>query len=421
VIKIAIVGFGTVGESVARILTNDPREQLSLSMIFNRNVQRKKVDWISSDVVWTEDFEVVLESDVDVIVELVGGMHPAADWLEAGLAAGKAVVTANKQVIAEHGSELITRSVDVGRPLLFEAAVAGGIPIVRGLNAGLAGDSIIHILGLLNGTCNYILTRMAVAKIAFETALKEAQQKGFAEADPTADVDGGDAGAKLSILTAIGLGCPVSVGDIPMDSIRPVEYVDFSYADRLGSTIRQVARAKVVEDKKDAVCASVGPMLVPQDSELARTQGSENIVVVTGNRGGRTAFSGHGAGGDPTAVAVVSDLMEIAMVGQVRTAWPTERAQGNVQVDYDAKHYLRFVVVDAPGILAKIAAVLSRYEINVDSILQEPGWSKSELPFVVTLEHCNTSSVRAALSEINGLGFHAKKPLWLPILDRGES
>lgn len=420
-IKIAIVGFGTVGESVARILIDDPREQLSLSMIFNRNVERKKVNWIPSDVVWTEDFEAILESDVDVIVELVGGTHPAVDWIAAALARGKAVVTANKQVIAEHGSQLITQSGNVGKPLLFEAAVAGGIPIVRGLTAGLAGDSIVHILGLLNGTCNYILTRMAVAKIAFETALKEAQEKGYAEADPTADVDGGDARAKLSILTAIGLGYPVAVGDIPINSIRPVEYVDFSYADRLGSTIRQVARARIVGDQKDAVCASVGPMVVAKDSELARTQGSENIVVVTGNRGGRTAFSGHGAGGDPTAVAVVSDLMEIAMVGQVRTVWPIERAQVDIKIDYDAKHYLRFVVIDAPGILAKIAAVLSRYEINVDSILQEPGWSKSELPFVVTLECCNTASVRAALSEINDLGFHAKEPVWMPILDRGES
>ena len=364
---------------------------------------------------------MVIESDVDVVVELVGGMHPAVDWILAALTAGKAVVTANKQVIAEHGSTLIRQSVKEGRPLLFEAAVAGGIPIVRGLNSGLAGDSIVHILGLLNGTCNYILTRMEAEKIAFKEALKEAQEKGYAEADPSADVDGGDAGAKLSILSAIGLRCPVAVDEIPISSIRPVEYVDFSYANKLGSTIRQVARAQIIEERQGAVCASVGPTVVPADSELARTQGSENIVVVTGNRGGRTAFSGHGAGGDPTGVAVVSDLMEIATVGQVRTVWPTERAHGNVEVDYDAKHYLRFVVEDAPGILARIAAALSRYEINVDSILQEPGWSKSELPFVVTLECCNTRSVKQALREIEKFGFHAKKPVWMPILDRGKS
>ena len=170
-VKIAIVGFGTVGESVARILVEDPREELSLSMICNRNVDRKKVDWIPSHVVWTEDFDMVIESDVDVVVELVGGMHPAVDWILAALTAGKAVVTANKQVIAEHGSTLIRQSVKEGRPLLFEAAVAGGIPIVRGLNSGLAGDSIVHILGLLNGTCNYILTRMEAEKIAFNKHL----------------------------------------------------------------------------------------------------------------------------------------------------------------------------------------------------------------------------------------------------------
>jgi len=421
VVKIAIVGFGTVGESVARILVEDPREELSLSMICNRNVARKKVEWMPSHVVWTDDFNTVIESNVDVVVELIGGMYPAVDWISTALTAGKAVVTANKQVIAEHGSTLTRQSVEEGRPLLFEAAVAGGIPIVRGLNSGLAGDSIVQILGLLNGTCNYILTRMEAGKIEFETALKEAQEKGYAEADPSADVDGGDAGAKLAILSAIGLRCPVAIEDLSINSIRPVEYVDFSYANRLSSTIRQVARAQIVEERQGSVCASVGPTVVPLDSELARTQGSENIVVVTGNRGGRTAFSGHGAGGDPTGVAVVSDLMEIATVGQVRTVWPTGKARGNVEVEYDAKHYLRFVVEDAPGILAKIATVLARYEINVDSILQEPGWSKSELPFVVTLESCNTSSVKQAVREIEKFGFHAKKPVWMPILDRGES
>ena len=415
-LKIALIGFGTVGESVARILCEGTHEQLSLAMICNRNVERKIVDWVPRSVVWTSDIGDVLRSDVDVVVELIGGMEPATEWIRKSLEAGKSVVTGNKQVIANSGASLIEVADRYGGHLLFEAAVAGGIPIIRGVQEGLAGDKLIRVCGLLNGTCNFILTRMEDDKISFGDALGEAQTLGFAESDPTADVDGTDAQAKLAILSRVGLCSAIDAQRIPCRSIRPIEPVDFTYAHRLGCTIRQVSRVELIADSGSAVTASVQPMLVPTKSPLARAEGSQNVVIVEGQRSGETAFSGFGAGGSPTAVAVVSDLAAIARGGVADTLLVANEPNVEVEVDFMAPQYVRFVVIDRPGIIAELAGVFARFEVNFDSLLQEPGWAKSELPFVITLERCSTRAVRDALTEIGSLDFHARQPVWMPFL-----
>ena len=418
-VRIALVGFGTVGQSVARILCEGDRRPLALSHICNRRVERKVVDWVPPAVNWTSDFDDVLRSDADVVVEVIGGVEPAGDWIRRALEAGKSVVTANKQVMAHAGAELMQVAADRERHLLFEASVAGGIPIVRAVREGLAGDRLRRVLGVLNGTCNYMLTRMEADQVSFGEALREAQERGYAEADPTADVDGGDAQAKLAILSTIGLGRRIAAGSIPLRSIRPVEPVDFTYARRLGCTIRQVSRAEAMPGGAD-VTASVQPMLVPLTSPLARAEGSQNVVIVDGAYGGETAFRGFGAGGDPTAVAVVSDLEAIARAG-VGAARGWRRAEhARVETDFEASHYLRFVIVDRPGIIASLAGVFVRHGLNIDSVLQEPDWPKSALPFVVTLEPCNSGDVQAALAEIEAFDFHARPPVWMPILPRGE-
>ena len=420
-VKVALVGFGTVGQSVARILCDKPREGLSLSLICNRRVERKIVDWVPGHVVWTSTFEDVLRSDADVVIEVIGGSDPAVDWIRRSLKCGKSVVTANKQVIARDGISLMHYAREQKRHLLFEAAVAGGIPIIRGVQTGLSGDRLTKLFGLLNGTCNYILTRMESGQLSFNEALQEAQDLGYAESDPSADVDGYDAQAKLAILSAVGLECPVEVAAIPVHSIRPVESVDFNYAQRLGCSIRQVSRAELLETDPHRVRASVQPMLVAKNSVLGRTVGSQNVVVVTGARGGETAFSGFGAGGDPTAVAVVSDLVALARGGEVSVAWPTGGDTQDIEIEFMASHYVRFVVVDRPGIIAELAEVFARHDVNFDSVLQEPGWSKSELPFVVTLERCSSRAVREAILEIAALDFHARQAVWMPILTSGKS
>ena len=420
-LNVAIVGFGTVGRSVARIVTDASHPALRLTHVCNRDVDRKRVDtaWVPSEVSWTDDFEQVLSSDTDVVVELTGGLDPAADWIRRALEAGKAVVTANKQVIAHYGPELQDVAASNQRPLYFEAAVAGGIPIINGVREGLAGDSLVRVLGILNGTCNYILTRMESEAVTFEAALREAQDLGFAEADPTADVDGVDAQAKIAILATVALGRTISVTEVPLRTIRTIEAVDFVYAQRLGCTIRQIARVELDRQRPDSVLASVQPALVSRSSALARIEGSRNVVVVEGRFGGETVFSGFGAGGDPTAVAVVSDLESIA-----RNPKEAVRHSGavpaGVATEFVAPQYVRFMVSDRPGIIAALAEVFSRNGVNIDAVLQEPGWSKTKLPFVMTLEPCASTPVEQALQEIAAFEFNVRPPLWMPALTLGE-
>ena len=417
-LAVAVAGFGTVGQAVARILGTGLHPQLRLTHIVNRNVVGKRADWVPSSVTWTDDIETVLASDgVDIFVELIGGQEPAATWIRRALEAGKSVVTANKQVIAHDGAELVLLAVRQQRHLCFEAAVAGGIPVIRGVQEGLAGDRLFRILGILNGTCNYILTRMEADRVSFGEALQEAQDLGYAEADPTADVDGFDAQAKLAILSAIGLQRPIDVTSIPLRTIKTIEPVDFVYARRLGHTIRQVARVELDHQNDQQVLASVQPTLVSRSSTLAGVEGSRNVVVVEGEHGGETAFSGYGAGGNPTAVAVVSDLESIARGGSgPPAALEVARSTPEVLQEFVASHYVRFIIADRPGIIAVLAEVFSRHGINVDSVLQEPGWAKEELPFVVTLEACSSVAVNHALSESALFDFHVRPPLWLPML-----
>ena len=413
-LSVGLLGFGTVGQSVARLIVERSDGLLTLSHIFNRDVARKRVDWVPSSVVWTERVEDVLDADVDVVVEVVGGLEPARTWHEATLDAGRPIVTANKQLIATHGRALLDRAAQRGVDLLFEAAVGGGIPVVRGLREGIAGDRLTTVSGILNGTCNYILTRMESAGLPFDAALAEAQAHGFAEADPTDDLEGYDARAKLCILARVGLGLDLSPLDVPCESIRSISDDDFVYARRLQATIRQVSRVALVDD---AVQARVGPALVPLTSALARVIGSQNLIVAGGTYGRETTFAGYGAGGFPTAVAVVSDLLAIARrAGGTPAAWPATSEPASVADLQVAPHYLRLVVRDQPGIIASLASIFSTHSINIDAVLQEPGGSKERLPFVITLEACPTASMAKALAEIQTLPFHVTPPLCLPVL-----
>ena len=417
-LNVAIVGFGTVGRSVAKVLSSGIHPSLRLTAICNRGVERKKVDWVPDGVQWTDSFDTIIGSDADIVVELIGGIEPAGALIRRSLAAGKSVVTANKQLISTHGVELLALARVHRRELLFEASVAGGIPIVRAVREGLAGDRLLRLAGILNGTCNYILTRMDAGGLGFGEALTEAQQLGFAEADPAADVDGYDARAKIAILIAVGLGCQVDPEDIPCRSISSIDRVDFTYARKLDCTIRQISWAERAPGPDRQLFASVRPALVPMASPLARAQGSQNMVTVQGEFGGETTYSGFGAGGDPTAVAVVSDLMSISRTGLGSEVHLVQRLEGQVAVgvDFTTPHYVRFTVADRPGIIASLAALLSAHGINIDAVLQLPGHDKAELPFVMTLEACPVSVLDAALAEINALSFHVRRPLTLPVL-----
>ena len=414
--KVAILGFGTVGSSVARIISEQVHAPLRLTHICNRNVKRKKVDWLPASVQWTEDFNDILASDVDVVVEVMGGLQPAGDWIRKALASGKSVVTANKQLIARSGPELIALARKMNRHIAYGASVAGGVPVISGLQEGLAGDELFKVCGILNGTCNFILSKIEATGADFDKTLAEAQELGFAEADPTDDLEGLDARAKLAILARVGLRSHVAPESITCRTIRGIEPVDFDYSSQLGCTIRQISWAEL---HGDHLLAQVKPTLVALTSPLARVQGSQNLVMATGKFGGETVFGGHGAGGHPTAVAVVSDIIGITRVerGEVHDAAEQAAASPSVSADFTTRHYLRFTVKDRPGIIAALSGIFEQCGINIDSLLQKPGYLKSSLPFVVSLEACEASAVNKAMRQIAKLDFLVKPCMDLPILD----
>ncbi len=334
-VRVGLVGFGTVGTAVARILERREDEAVRLVRVCARSESKPRPAWLRADVEWTARFDDLLAPDIDVLVELVGGVSPAREWITRALLAGKSVVTANKQLVADEGRRFNALAARQRRQFRFGASVAGGVPVLDAVRLGLAGDRLTAITGVINGTCNYILTRMEEAGIAFDDALAEAQALGYAEADPAADVEGFDARAKLSILCSVGFDTAIASSEIACGSISGVTLQDFDAAHARGATIRQVSRATVVPAGRDqdgrngkpktengkrefgygqlkAVRASVGPELVPLDSPLARVRGCENAVLVTGEYGGDTLYAGRGAGGDATGVAVVSDLLAIA-------------------------------------------------------------------------------------------------------------
>ena len=362
--RVALMGFGTVGQSVARILCSGEVPQIQLTHIFNRDVSRKKVDWVPASVTWTDNADDIFASDATIVIEVVGGIRPAYDWVKSALQAGKSVVTANKQLMAHHGAELLDLARSKGLEVRFEASVAGGIPVLRALQEGLAGDRLVEVRGILNGTCAYILSRMQNESAAFADVLADAQKLGYAEADPSEDLDGADAAAKLAIIAAVGLRRPVRVSDIATKSIRPIEAVDFMYAREVGCTIRQIARASA-EDNGE-VFAAVRPALVPLTSNFGRNEGSQNIVTVRGIFGGETSFMGSGAGGSPTAVAVVSDVLSVAGHGPLAPGAAEPTVYHKVKGDFVAPHYVRFTVNDKPGILASITNAYAKYGINIE-------------------------------------------------------
>jgi homoserine dehydrogenase len=414
--KVALIGFGTVGRAVAKILCEGASPNLRLTHIANRNVERKKQPWVPADVIWTDDIQAVLDSDADIVIELIGGLNPAEQIVRGALQAGKSVVTANKQLIARHGPDLLQLAGSKGCHLEFGASVAGGVPVLPALRTGLCGDRLHGIAGILNGTCNYILSRIESARIPFSEALEEAQAHGYAEADASEDLDGGDARAKLAILALAGLQTRVIPESVRARTIRAIDAVDFDYAADLGCTIRQISRADL---KENTLFADVGPCLVPTDSPFGRVQRNLNLVLTSGKYGGDMAFLGAGAGGDPTAVAVVSDLIFVAQSissGAVRRDAASHVTTPRISSDFETPWYLRFFVRDRPGIVARLAEILASHHLNIDSLLQKPGFDKASLPFVITLEPCRDSLLHPALETMSALDFNIRPCLCLPVL-----
>ena len=427
---LGVIGVGTVGTGTLKVLAEHQREiqrrlgcNLQLKVICSRGVHRQDLSWLHLPVKITADWKQVIgDPQVDIVVELVGILPTARAIAFAAIEAGKHLVTANKQLVAECGVELVERSRARRVGLGIEACVAGGTPVLHAVREGLAGENFTAVYGILNGTTNYILTEMERRTCSFAEALAEAQQKGFAEPDPAFDVEGHDASYKIAILAMICFGQAVRVHDIPVEGITRIGSVDFAYAHRLNHTLRLIAGAR--RRTRGRLEVFVRPMMIPTTSRLASVLGATNGVLLVGNKGGNTTITGRGAGGEPTGVAVLSDVVQIARAitagGSRSTPFGYEHwhpAKIAAPGENETATYLRLVVRDRPGILGRVCTILGRHRINIDSVLQEPGCVKRHLPFVMTLESTPEKRVVRAVKEISRLPFLAERPLLLPFAE----
>jgi homoserine dehydrogenase len=430
-VTIGVIGLGNVGSGTLEILAENGariREKLGFPLrvkaVCSRNVAQKKVPVFPATVVRTTDWkEVVRDPEIDIIVELVGGTATAGHIIEESLRQRKSVVTANKELMAIRGAELWGIASENGVNLAMEGSVAGGIPIHTILREGIAGDRVSELYGVLNGTSNFILTEIEKSNAKFESVLAEAQQLGYAEADPSADVDGLDARSKLAILAALAFGEKLTPADIYTEGIRRILPVDFEYAHQLKHTIRLLCLAR---QNEDGLLLSVRPSLIPQSAILAQVQGAYNAVWIRGVYGEDTFYYGRGAGAKPTGVAVVSDLMRVAR--EIRHGSPErvspfahERLGEYKPLPIPTQalpYFLRFRVEDKAGIIATLATILAKHKIGIDAVLQLPREDWRDLPFVITTEPAKEQAIRDALVEIREADFLVESPLAMP-MERG--
>ena len=427
-VKVGIVGLGNVGSGTLAILAENADSialklgfRLKVAAVCSRSVHTKEIPAALGSVFKTTDWrELVAHPDVQIVAELVGGTGVAGEIFDAAIAHRKSVVTANKELMAACGPEIWDRAIRAGINLAMEASVCGGIPIHAVLREGISGDRVTALYGILNGTCNYILTEMEKRQMPLAALIEESQRLGYAEADPSADIDGFDARSKLVLLAALAFGEKITPSDIFMEGIRRISPLDFQYARQLNHTIRLVCGARKLPD---GLILFVRPALIPSSTILAGVLGAYNAVWVKGQYGEDTFYYGWGAGARPTGVAVVSDLMRVAR--EIRSGSPErvspfaherlgEYRPVSVTLQKRA-YYLRFRVEDRPGIIARLAGILASKNISLEAVLQEPCTTKDDLPFVITVEPTSEQSIREAVDEMAQLDFMREAPLALPM------
>lgn len=408
-IGVGILGGGTVGGALARRLIDEAAAieaksglALEVRRIAVRDLDKPRLFNPIDGMLTTDPREVIDDPSVELVVELMGGLEPAGDLVLAALRAGKPVVTGNKELVAARGLELIEAAADAGVSLLFEAAVGGGIPIIRPLSASLAGEHITSVLGIVNGTTNFILTKMAEEGQSYESVLSEAQELGYAEADPAADVEGGDAAAKAAILASLAFGTWVRGDDVYREGIASIEAEDMTRAAQLGYVIKLLAIAEDIDNK---VSVRVHPTLVPLSHPMASVRGAQNAVFLEGPAIGELMFSGPGAGGAPTATAVLGDIIDAArelLAGAPVS--PKVRFQPSRLrefLDSTTGWYLRLEVVDSPGVLATIAQTFGSNNISIASVYQE-GQDNEAMLLLVTHD-ASEADLEAAVEGLNAL------------------
>jgi homoserine dehydrogenase len=416
-VNVGIIGCGTVGSGVARLLVHRAEilarrlgVPLHLKKIADLDPARIEAAGVDRELFTLRDQDILDDPGIDIVVELIGGIETARDLVLAAIERGKHVVTANKALLALYGNDIFAAAAQKGVEVAFEASVCGGLPIILTLRQGLAANHIQELLGILNGTTNYILTQMSEHNLSYEQALAEAQAQGFAEADPTLDVEGIDAAHKLAILIGLAYGARIDFNAVSVAGISQIEPLDLQFAREFGYTIKLLA---ITREDNDRLEARVHPTLIPRDHMLASVSGAMNAVYITGDAVGPILLSGAGAGMMPTASAVVSDILDLTRnlaKGIKRRVPPlgSEAALASIRAvkpleDIVTNYYFRFAALDRPGVLSQISGVLGKYGISIAAVIQKGREVKGAVPIVMITHEAQEAGVKKALAEIDHL------------------
>lgn len=418
-IKVGLIGFGTVATGVVKILIQQEEfirrrlgAPLEIVQIADLDIKRSRGVAVPKGVLTTDPMKIIQNPEVDIVVELIGGYDPARKFVLDSISKGKHVVTANKALLAAHGEEIFQAAAEHNVDIGFEGSVCGGIPIIRAIKEGLAGEKISAIYGIVNGTCNYILSQMTDEGKPFSEVLSEAQRLGYAEADPTLDVGGADSAHKLAILTNLAFGTPVSLKEIYTEGVEKVTPLDIAFAEEFGYKIKLLAIAKLAGGEIEA---RVHPTMIPKEYLLSTVGGVHNAVYLVGESAGELLFYGRGAGSLPTGSAVVADLIDICRnivkgaSGRVPAASFRLDARPVLRIkrmeEIESLYYLRFMAQDQPGVLSKISGVLGKYRISISSMIQQGRKVGGNVPLVMMTHRAKEKDIREALLKINGMDY----------------
>jgi homoserine dehydrogenase len=428
-VNVGIIGFGTVGSGTARILLENRdvlKERLGFEIVLKRiadlDIKRDRGIKVPRALLTTDVDSVLNDPKIDIVVELIGGIKPAKDFILKAITKGKHVVTANKALLATEGADIFDAAQSNGVEIGFEASVAGGIPIIKVIREGLIANRIKAIYGIINGTCNYILTKMTEEDMEFSDALREAQHLGYAEADPALDIEGTDSAHKLAILAFLAYGIPISYKTIYTEGISQIAQQDIGFAAEFGYKVKLLAIAKELNTKIEL---RVHPTMIPKDYLISKVDGPFNAVYVEGDATGSTLYYGRGAGDMPTGSAVVSDIVDIARnikKNAIRRVPIMTKTSKEVRIkkmdDVISMYYFRFSALDKPGVLSKISGILGNYNISIASVIQKGRRVGKAVPVVVLTHEAKERDVKQAISEIDQLPVVMDKTVFIRVEGR---
>ena len=430
-INIGLLGCGTVGTGVAKLLLENKellkarvRADLNLKWVADIDIETDRGIDFPQGVLTTDAQQVLNDPEVDMVIEMIGGEGIARDLMLQAIKNGKHIVTANKALLAAHGNELFAAAAQQGVDLAFEASVGGCMPTIKSMRESLVGNHIRSMSGILNGTCNYILSKIEAEGVSFDEALAEAQRQGYAEADPTLDVGGFDTSHKIAILAALAYGMEINLKDVYVEGISNVTPLDIEFADQFGYRIKLLAISKIQDNRVEA---RVHPTMIPLKNLLASISGTVNAITISGDAVGEILLYGRGAGMMPTASAVVSDIVDIArniLSGSVRRVPPLSYQRESISKipvlpidDLVTHYYFRFAAMDRPGVLSTISGILGKYHISLQSVHQKGRKTNGSVPLVMLSHRAREADVKQALAEIRDLNVVSDEPVLIRIED----